>query len=203
MSGPFGIILLITVAVILVMFFFGMMSSMGPSGEYVSPQKVAGEMAEVGVKRQIEKILHEDDVLLNNVSIEYQGKIAELDNVIINGNGVFIVEVKHYSGELYGLAEDQYWIKNKFSPGGNLYRKKVKNPIGQVRRQEYILANHLKENGIRIWVTGYAYLVEHNSPVKDDYILDSLDELEMIIHGETGNHLSKSQIERIKKLLMS
>ena len=88
-------------------------------------------------------------VCQHNVPVRYKQQQTELDHLIINGNGVFIIEVKNFSGELYGTAEDEEWLKDRFSSKGKLYRKHVRNPIGQVRRQEYILSRFLKGKKIR------------------------------------------------------
>ena len=48
------------------------------------PEKRAGNRAETFITREICSILRRDDILLSNVEAEYDGKITELDNVIIN-----------------------------------------------------------------------------------------------------------------------
>lgn len=53
---------------------------------------------------------------------------------------------------------------------GNTFEKNVKNPIKQVKRQTYILAKYLEYYGPRVWVEGYAFLVNGNSPVNSSYI---------------------------------
>ena len=49
--------------------------------------KRVGIRGEEAATRSIESILHEGDRLFTNVSIEYDGKPAELDNVIVNKYG--------------------------------------------------------------------------------------------------------------------
>lgn len=52
-----------------------------------------------------------NDVYLRNVKVEYDGRPAEIDNVIINQNGIFIIEVKNYSGILYGDEDIQKHLR--------------------------------------------------------------------------------------------
>ena len=85
----------------------------------------------------IRRVLRNGDVLLTNVDISYDGRKAELDNVIINKYGVFIIEVKNYAGTIYGKTDDYTWIKCKTDPYGNTFTKTVRNPIKQVNRHEY------------------------------------------------------------------
>ena len=162
-----------------------------------SPEKQTGRLGERFAYSVISEILREDDILLNNVTVIADGKQAEFDNIIINSKGLFIIEVKNYSGELYGGEDDQEWIKNKMTPGGQFFQKTVRNPIGQVKRQIYVLSRHLKNNGIRVWINGYVFFVQHNSPIKSSYILETQRDIDNAIHGDNGNNLDKATIERI------
>ncbi len=142
--------------------------------------------------------------MLTNNPISVEGRQTKIDNISINRNGVFIIEVKNYSGELYGSEEDFEWIKNKVTDYGNLYQKRVKNPIKQVKRQIYLLATYLKDSGIKAWVVGYVFLVEHNSPVESKYVLNTRDDIDKAIHSnhsKSGKQLDRKDIEKIMLLL--
>lgn len=155
--------------------------------KYVHEQKEikrAGKRGELLFEDMVEDILQDGDVLLNNVSLSVDGKQTEIDNLIINRNGIFIVEIKNYNGILYGDADDYEWVKKKISPGGNVYTKKVRNPIKQTKRQIYILSEYLKYNGIKIWIKGYAYFINQNSPVDDECLIDDISRLDSIIHNQ-------------------
>lgn len=162
--------------------------------------KAAGNWGEKEAKAIIKSVLKKGDVLLNNVSIEYDDNPAEMDNVIINRKGVFIIEVKYYRGKLFGREDDFEWQKYKLTDGGNVFEKDVKNPIVQVRRQEGLLGNYLRDCGADVWVKGYAYLLEENSPVKCETMLRDKSDIEYVIH--TGrNLLDDKEVQRIKELL--
>ena len=72
----------------------------------LSPEKVAGKRGEAAAANIIRSVLRKGDLLLTNVEIDCDGKKTELDNVIVNKNGVFIIEVKNYSGSLVGCESD-------------------------------------------------------------------------------------------------
>lgn len=150
--------------------------------------KSAGNRGEAYFNNMLKSILRNDDVLIKNACLNVNGKEAEIDSLIINNNGIFIVEVKNYNGRLYGDIDDFEWTKEKISPGGNVFYKQVKNPIKQIKRQTYILSQFLKENNIRVWISGYAYFINGNSPVDDDCVINDIDELDRIIHTP-GNKL--------------
>lgn len=163
--------------------------------------KLVGDYGERYAAQEIRSVLREDDRLFSNVTIEYDGKLAELDNVIVNKYGVFIIEVKNYSGEIIGCEDDFEWQKYKTTDAGITYEKTVKNPIRQVKRQIYILARYLECNGARVWVKGYAILLQGNSPVDSNQLLNSRDEIDLAIHSRDRTMLSVAEIERISKLL--
>ena len=165
-----------------------------------SPEKQAGRRGEQFAYNIISEILWEDDILLNNVIVVADGKQAEFDNIIINSKGVFIIEVKNYSGEFFGDENDQEWIKSKMTPGGQFYQKIVRNPIGQVKRQIYVLSRYLKNHGINVWINGYVFFVQHNSPIESSYVLETQRDIDNAIHQDYGNNIDKGTIERIRNL---
>lgn len=171
------------------------------SGLFQPGERRAGDRGEAIASEMIRKALHEGDVMLTNVKVEFDGKPAELDNVIINRYGVFIIEVKNYKGRIVGGEDDYEWVKYKVTNAGNEYEKLVKNPIKQVKRQIYILAHYLEENGSRVWIRGYAMLLNGNSPVDSRYLLNSIDEVEYAVHTKDRELLDAENIERITVLL--
>lgn len=163
--------------------------------------KRAGHHGERIAANIIKSVLYEDDYCFTNVAIHYQDKKAELDNVIVNKYGVFIIEVKNYKGRLYGAEDDYDWKKYKDDGYGNTFEKEVKNPIKQVKRQIYILAKCLECYGTRVWVDGYALLVNGNSPVKSSYVLENLNDIDTAIHTFRRERLSDQNVESIVNML--
>lgn len=169
--------------------------------DFIPEYKRAGVRGEEAAVRAIRSILREDDHLLTNVRIAYDGKPTELDTTIINKYGVFIIEIKNYVGLLIGGENDYEWQKNKITAAGNTYEKKVKNPIKQVKRQIFILAHYLEYYGLRVWVKGYAILIQDNSPVESDYLLHSVADIECAIHTRDRTLLSADTVDAIIKLI--
>ena len=198
MSEVYVIVAILIVAGALA-FLMWLLTRLGIGGIEL-PEKRAGRMGEHIANAVISEILQEDDLLFSNVEIMADGKQTELDNVIINSNGVFIIEVKNFSGELFGSEDDYEWIKTKMTYGGFFYQKSVKNPIKQVKRQIYILSQFLKKNGINVWVNGYVFFVQGNAPFESPFILMTQHDINITIHGESGNTLSDVEKERIREL---
>lgn len=163
--------------------------------------KRAGRHGEAVATKAIKSILRDGDQLFTNIEITYEDKPTELDNVIVNSFGVFIIEVKNYNGNLVGNEDDYEWIKYKTTDAGNTYERAVKNPIKQVKRQVYILAKYLDYYGSRVWIEGYALLIHGNSPVESTMILSSVDDIDRAIHTPGRHRLTKNEQESIVNLL--
>lgn len=165
--------------------------------------KRAGTYGEIVFRHKIRDVLDSDDVLLNNVEVEVEDEDlrTEIDSLIINKNGIFIVEIKNYNGKLYGDADDYEWKKYKTTKGGQVFSKTVRNPIKQVNRHIFVLSRFLKENNLKIWINGYVYFVNDNSPVEDERVIRDEYELEEIIHQNQGRIYDEKTIQKAIRLL--
>lgn len=198
-SNPRYLVAIMGVLVFLLIVFLVTLAKL--VGEEKTPWKLAGKRGESEAGDLIGHVLYEDDHLFRNVSVEVKKSETELDFVIVNAYGVHIIEVKNYVGTLYGNEDDHDWRKVKITRFGRRYVKMVRNPIKQVKRQVYILAEYLRENDIDVWVSGYALLTENNSPVHNEYVLESLHDIDRALHTEQRQHLSEEQVGKIVSLL--
>ena len=188
-------ILLAVLCVCLAAVFIKWLSSLDWTFESASER--AGRHGERIAAEMISQVLKEGDYLLTNIKIAYDGKQAEMDCIIVNKFGVFIFEVKNYSGQLMGDEDDYEWQKIKITNSGNMYSKQVKNPIRQLKRQIYLLAHYLQSHRIKVWVEGYVILLHQNSPVDSEYIISSLSDIDRAIHIKGKNNLHPKEIEQI------
>lgn len=164
-------------------------------------KRIAGKEGELQAKKILNHYLNENDLLLNNVNISIHGRNTELDYVVINNNGVFIFEVKNFSGKLVGNEDDQYWNKYKISRGNKEYIKEIRNPIKQLKREIYLLKEYLKYYGVDLWIEGYVLFVNMNSPVESEYTVNDKSEIDDILHLRRHQVLTKNQIEKIISIL--
>lgn len=161
----------------------------------------AGRQGEEIADSLIRSVMNEHDILLSNLKISYDGKKAEIDKLIINSHGIFIIEVKNYNGILKGSPDDYNWLQTKVSQCGNIFTKEVQNPIRQVKRQTYILSKCLKEQGIYYWIDGYLLFINNNSPITDKMILCDTKDIYKAIHHNTGDIISKATVRKIVLIL--
>ncbi|MBB6452603.1 hypothetical protein HNQ94_001049 [Salirhabdus euzebyi] len=95
--------------------------------------------------------------VFSSVSLSTKEGTAEYDHIIAGENGLFVVEVKNHNGTIKGSEEEHSWTQHKVGQKGGQYSKQMRNPVKQVRRQVYILSNHLKENGVNVWIEGVVF----------------------------------------------
>lgn len=158
----------------------------------------AGEEGEYLAASAIKSILFKDDWHTCNFEFSVDGREAECDILVVNTNGIFIFEVKNFSGSLFGYETDDTWEKVKESDGGNLYSKEIKNPIKQVRRQRWLLKKLLGSYGIyNFRIDGYVLLVNANPHDESEYILTDLSEVERTIHKPGEQPLNKSKRDAV------
>lgn len=81
------------------------------------------------------KTLPSEFTVVSNPIINNRGKYNELDFVVISKDAIFTVETKNYKGFLKGNASWRELTQVKFSKGGEVYSKTVKNPIFQADLQ--------------------------------------------------------------------
>lgn len=85
-----------------------------------------GWLGELIVKFIVGKTVCDDtkeQYVVNNLMIENEnGQTSQIDHIVINKNGVFVIETKNYSGRIYGNDNQLQWtqvlnygrVKNKF-----------------------------------------------------------------------------------------
>ena len=189
----------ITVIIFFVIILFIFLFLSLSNGE--DQKRIAGKEGELQAKKILNHYLNENDLLLNNVNILIHGRNTELDYVVINNNGIFIFEVKNFSGKLVGNEDDQYWNKYKISSGNKEYIKEIRNPIKQLKREIYLLKEYLKYYGVDLWIEGYVLFVNMNSPVESEYTVNDKSEIDDILHLRRNQVLTKNQIEKIISIL--
>ena len=178
--------------------------SYGSSGgwQLFEPEyKRAGRRGEAVAAKVISRLLRDGDRLFTNISIVAEGRPAEFDSIVVNRFGVFIIEVKHYTGYIEGGEEDFEWRTYKTTTAGNTFESNVKNPIKQVKRQVYLLAKYLRYYGSDVWVEGYAFLLQDNSPVDSRYVLRTPDDIDRAIHTKGRRMLSDAGGAEIARLV--
>ncbi|MFA6867316.1 MAG: nuclease-related domain-containing protein [Clostridia bacterium] len=73
--------------------------------------KGKGFLGELKVKIIIGKTKSGKKFIINNYMVVDEGKSSQIDHILINENGVFIIETKNYSGRIYGDYRQLEWTQ--------------------------------------------------------------------------------------------
>lgn len=108
-----AIIALIVIIIVSILVSNGNSNSTYGGSLFEDSKRTAGKYGELRATSVIKSVLRDDDSLFSNVSIIYEDRPAELDCVVVNRYGVFIIEVKNYAGYIVGKENDYEWKSTK------------------------------------------------------------------------------------------
>ena len=150
-----------------------------------------------------------DDVVLNTVR-----GTTQIDHIVISRYGVFVIETKNYSGNIYGNDESNQWTqkiltdvvyrKKRYKTYTYLTKNKFYNPVKQALGHMYEVKNSLKEwpylKVVPIVVfAGTAALVNVNSK---NHVIHETDLLATILSYKTS-YLSDADLLKVVERLNS
>jgi predicted RNA-binding Zn-ribbon protein involved in translation (DUF1610 family) len=101
--------LILAIAVIIIITFFRSPVGKGIIGEFYVKLVIGGNKKD---KKYV----------INNLMIVNDGKSSQIDHIVINQKGIFVIETKYYAGRIYGDENHKEWtqvlaygkVKNKF-----------------------------------------------------------------------------------------
>jgi len=92
-----------------------------------SEYKDTGSIGERNIYRKLSKHFPEAQILRNVYLHKKDGKLTEIDMLLVTRKGIFVIESKNYSGWIYGKEHDSNWTQT--FPNGMKF--KFFNPIRQ------------------------------------------------------------------------
>ena len=161
-------------------------------------QKYVIVKAGVDGEKEVRKILKQlkNINVYSNVPIEYNHNKSEIDYLCVSDKGLFIIEVKNYSGDIKGKYDDTKWKQYKTKEV-----KEVKNPVKQLNHQMQILNAILKDCNVNTYIEGCVYFNKAKSiECKDNRIVTNSKVLLNRIQNQKQS-LSKAEIKKIMKAL--
>ena len=155
-----------------------------------------GRIGEEEVAEILSANVYENGIVLNNFLFADGKTTAQIDHIMVDERGVFVIETKNYSGYIFGKESDEQWTqvlaygeqKNRFY-----------NPI----RQNNTHIKHLKRylpQGTPVY--SFVIFVQNNAEhIKSNEVLN-LEELPSNLMN-CPNLISAKQVDKIKSTLLA
>lgn len=154
-----------------------------------------GKEGEYRVGNVLEKIAGEEDIVINDYLFQGVRITVQIDHLLISRRGVFVIETKNYSGEIYGEAEQKEWMQ--VLAYGNV-KNKFRNPVKQNAGHIYNLKKILPK-GTPVY--GLVVFVQNNTDhIRAEGVVP-LSGLREAISGRKEDALTSAQIQRIASIL--
>ncbi|XP_071963064.1 uncharacterized protein [Antedon mediterranea] len=172
--------------------------------EHVSSPKVHSEEAHVQVGRDAEKSflsalekrgVNKGDVFCGlRVPDEFQTRKHEIDLVVLTGNGIYVIEVKNWSGAIRVSNDGKSWIQHKNDKtSGHAtieYDLKHDNVLDKLKLRANLLRNHLIRKDVCLpSKVFHSYVVFMNDRVS---LPDDIASLKEVILPERYNQFLES-----------
>ena len=165
---------------------------------FLRTPKGKGLFGEFCVKLVLGKTKSEQKYVINNLLLKVgENKTSQIDHVLINRNGIFVIETKNYSGRIYGGVDDFEWtqvlnygkVKNKFY-----------NPIRQNKTHIYHISKIIKES---IPLTSAIVFVRGDTRYINAYGVYNIWQLRRLISINTGTVLTATQMSAVYEQLIN
>lgn len=155
-----------------------------------------GIIGELRVRLMLGKTKPGEQYVINDLMLKVgDGKTSQIDHIVINPNGVFVIETKNYSGRIYGSEEQLEWTQ--VLRYGKV-KHKLYNPVRQNRTHIYRLSKFLSK---KIKITSAVVFVQGNTQFINASEVYTLGGLKRLLNTEQY-HLTKKQMEKIYKKLL-
>lgn len=124
-----------------------------------------GKRGENEVKRVIGKTIKNEQYVINDLIVSNDGNTSQIDHIVINTRGVFVIETKNYSGGIYGSENQREWTQ--VLAYGKV-KNKLYNPLKQNATHVYNvkkIVGDLPIHSLIVFVQNNKYHIEANNVI--------------------------------------
>ena len=127
---------------------------------YLKRPETRGKRGENRVKWVIGETIENEQYVINDLIVSNNGNTTQIDHIVINPRGVFVIETKNYSGEIYGSENQREWTQ--VLAYGNV-KNKLYNPLKQNATHVYNvkrMVGNLPIHSLVVFVQNNTYHIE-------------------------------------------
>lgn len=162
---------------------------------YLKHPATRGKRGEKKVDRIIGKTVEKQQYVINNLILLTDGKSSQIDHIVINPRGIFVIETKNYSGEIYGAESQREWTQ--VLAYGNV-KNKIYNPLKQNATHVY----NVKKVVGNLPVYSLVVFVQNNTEnINANGVVDLCELKNVLQFGESV--LTDDQMQKAYNLLLS
>ncbi len=155
-----------------------------------------GNAGESIVARVLDKIDLEPKILINNYIIEEEGRTRQIDHILVNCNGVFVIETKTLSGKILGKENWKEWRQfTDYGSSEHVFYNPVKQNFTHMFCIKKLLPQGTPIFNIVVFADGDISNVDSSHTVSIDKLKPA------ILNTHYKNLLSEEEIQGIGKVL--
>ena len=117
----------------------------------LSSSKVKGALGEKKVNKRLKRVTKDGKLFKNYMLLDSNGMSHQIDSILVDKRGVFVVETKNYKGKIYGNDNKDYWTQKCHARKNNFYSPVLQNE-GHIKSLREILPKNIKMKNIVVFV---------------------------------------------------
>jgi len=161
---------------------------------YIRRPETRGKFGENKVKWIIGETIENKQYVINDLILGQSGETTQIDHIVINPRGIFVIETKNYSGKIYG-SESQYEWTQVLAYGN------VKNKLYNPLKQNATHVHHVKKIVGKLPVYSLVVFVQNNTAhIYANNVIPLSSLRKFLQHGE--NTLSVEQMKMAYEALL-
>ena len=178
---------------------------------YLKQPSTRGKRGENKVRWVISETIENEQYVINDIILVNEGKSSQIDHIVINPRGIFVIETKNYSGEIYGSENQREWpqvlaygkVKNKlYNPlkqnATHIYN--VKKIVG--RLPVYSLVVFVQNNTHNIYAKGVIPLSALKTTLQSGEIVLTVEQMQTaynLLLSNQSDISTKEHVQNIRK----
>jgi len=151
----------------------------------IKTPKGRGIIGELKVKLVLGKTKEGKKYVFNNYMLTFEGKSSQIDHILVNQSGVFVIETKNYSGRIYGNENQHEWtqVLNYGKVKNRLYNP-VKQNATHVYRLKKLLPNLPYVNSVIVFVQNNTKYIQAESVIPLSHLKRLIKERDKLLTAE-------------------
>lgn len=108
---------------------------------YRTPE-TKGKAGEQYVTVVIGSTIPNEQYVFNDYVLKIKDDTTQIDHIVVNKRGVFVIETKNYAGRIYGTETQQEWTQVlNYGKTKNRFLNPIKQNVGHINKLKLVLGN--------------------------------------------------------------